>query len=164
MMDYDQVPQQQHCSRPEQPLIQHRDLNDNYNDNQHIQFQQHHHQQQQHLPPQHHQQQAHGLANGSAHGLAQPVVDHQQQQSWKSWSNGIQQQQNHHQHHQQQQQHHHQQQQSQQSWKSWSNGMLNGVLPTHHHHSSVQHQNLMNNHYNTYPNPMDHNSYHVSTN
>ena len=80
MMDYDQVPQQQHCSRPEQPLIQHRDLNDNYNDNQHIQFQQHH--QQQHLPPQHqHQQQ-------------QPVVDHQQQvqqQSWKSWSNGIQQ-------------------------------------------------------------------------
>ena len=79
MMDYDQVPQQLR-SRPE-PLIQHRDLNDNYNDNQHIQFQQHQHQQQQHLPPQHQQQQ-------------QPVVDHQQQvqqQSWKSWSNGIQQ-------------------------------------------------------------------------
>ena len=68
---------------------------------------------------------------------------------------------------QQQHQPHHQQQQS---WKSWSNGVLNGVLPTspaseqlrHQHHSSVQHQNLMNNHYNTYPNPMDHNSYHVS--
>ena len=72
MMDYDQVTQQQqqqHRSRPEQPLIQHCDLNENYNDNQHIQFQQQH--QQQHLPPQHQQQhqQAHGLANGSSHGL-----------------------------------------------------------------------------------------------